>query len=447
MLPPELVQRVAVCIERGDDFVSFLHAMSNTRLTLPLLVLQTLAMTRSPDDVWPEPNLEVLPCPPLVPYLVALTSRVRLAESRQLQSWRLPSLPWVSHPLTTLSVTIEGACSAARMAILPSLCAVIAQTPSLRTLDVVFARRSDLYRPSATQLVDAIAASCILSLSLVAHEFFKLPSNSARVLGQYLLRAPMTHVRLVKIAFVANGLLSWLIQHLLMSPSLVHLAVLDSPVVASVVPPGRLGRHLQRISLSAVPLSDLNGLTQRLADSTHLTSLSLHVDASSTNVPNGQPNGDATDYLIYNVLPQMHRLVELSLRHCVVSPLAVHALAQAVLPHLDVLELDTNGLYGHGCLALASYLPNARHLFKLALRNQGCTDTCVAALVTALQRMPALTALDLSGNAIGPTGAARLAHIAPQLTKWTMSDNPLTLAGVEALLCGWLHPSIRNCTK
>ncbi|EQC32744.1 hypothetical protein SDRG_09716 [Saprolegnia diclina VS20] len=362
MLPPELVQRVAVCIESGDDFVTFLDAMTNTRLTLPLLLLQTLAMSRSADEVWPAPNLEALPCPQLVP----------------------------------LSITIEGACSAARMTILPSLCAVIAHTPSLRTLDIVFARTSELYRPSITQLVAAIAASHIVSLSLLAHDFFKLPSDSAHVLGQYLFRSPMTHVRLSKISFDANGLLSWLVQHLLMSPTLVELAVLDSPVVASVVPPRSFGRHLQCISLSAVSLSETTRLTQRLADHTHLTSLSLHFDASAELQPTDPPNGHVVDNLICNVLPHLHRLVELSLRHCVVSPAAMHALGRNVLPRLNVLELAANSLYDRGCLTLACYLPTAHHLVKLALINRGCMDAGVPPLVIALERLPSLTTLDLS---------------------------------------------------
>jgi hypothetical protein len=112
------------------------------------------------------------------------------------------------------------------------------------------------------------------------------------------------------------------------------------------------------------------------------------------------------------VLPGLPKLTTLDLALNVrMDAAAIVALAPGLPPNLQVLDLGQCQMEVAGVAALAPRLPPTLRVLRLS----GCyiRDAGAAALAAALPRLPALTSLDVSSNALTAAGLRDLVRVLP----------------------------------
>ncbi|OQR84291.1 hypothetical protein ACHHYP_13542 [Achlya hypogyna] len=128
-------------------------------------------------------------------------------------------------------------------------------------------------------------------------------------------------------------------------------------------------------------------------------------------------------------LPKLRRL-ELTL---LPLPKASYPVLATLLPQLDYLYLEANGVTDEDVAVLANALPRCHRLKDLRLIDQECTYLSAESLARSLPECPALKTLDLRGNRIGSIGAHVLSHVLHTLDEVDLSENKIGFDGAEAL--------------
>ncbi|OQS03075.1 hypothetical protein THRCLA_21244 [Thraustotheca clavata] len=100
-----------------------------------------------------------------------------------------------------------------------------------------------------------------------------------------------------------------------------------------------------------------------------------------------------------------------------------------ILPQLTDLHLSGNNLKSCGVLEISRILPACKKLKSLRLGSQNCSNSGAMALALALPHCPSLKTLDLSMNQIGLNGVLALTRVIHQLTELDLSYNDIQESG------------------